>query len=76
MYDVEISNYYDMSDTHDTITLDYLENTFVNISCELPTDMSYVKVSGWIAGELENYHIEFTLDDMRSITDYSIYKFD
>ncbi len=52
-----------------------LSNCIVNVYCDLPTDFSYVKVTGSVFFNGENYSVELILDDMRDHSEYEILRF-
>lgn len=51
-----------------------LENAVLNIHSNLPTDMSYYKITGKVhVGEGYYEDVSFTLDDMRDSSEYDVY---
>ncbi len=75
--DVKINNYDTYGEEGKWIYLGDVENAVVTIKANLPGDMSGVKVYGkFYDGEGTYSDVEFTLDDMRPVSEYEILMFE
>lgn len=71
MYDVTINYIEGMDSEVITEKANDFENELVTIKTQLPSDMSCIKITGKVmGGEGFEQNIEFTLDDMRDVSDY------
>ncbi|MBH1939844.1 hypothetical protein I5677_02910 [Mobilitalea sibirica] len=75
LQNTKITLYQGMDDTGDTRDIGNLENTVLEIHADLQTDMSYYHISGEVfIGDDTYIPVEFTLDNMRDASEYSVYK--
>lgn len=71
--DVKVYNIFDMEDPGDVEYLGNVENEIIIVNASLPSDMAYVKVTGkYNNGDGTYTDVEFTMDDMRALEEYSI----
>lgn len=73
LQDVVITRYENMEDSGKKDDYGMIENTILNIHSRLPSDMSYYKITGKVqTGEGVFKDVVFSLDDMRSASDYNV----
>lgn len=76
MKDIKVTYFENMDSQGEVETINELKNSYLDIYAAFGTDMSYVKVTGKVhIGEGTYSDIEFTLDDMRDISEYKILKY-
>lgn len=77
MKDIKVTYFENMDSQGEVETINELKNSYLDIYAAFSTDMSYVKVTGKVhTGEGYYLDVEFTLDDMRDISDYKILKYE
>lgn len=77
MKDIKITYFENMDSKGEVETIDKLKNSYLEIYASFGTDMSYAKVTGKVhIGEGYYEDVEFTLDDMRDISEYKILKYE
>jgi hypothetical protein len=75
MTDVTITGIESMDDAGESKHFDEISDKLVRVHCRLTTDMSTVRVTGYVHTKIEEFKVEFNLDDMRDESQYPILKY-
>lgn len=77
MKDIKVTYFGNMDSKGEVENVDILKNSYLDIYAPFDTDMSYVKITGKInIGEGCFTDVEFTMDTVRFIDEYKIYKYE
>ena len=77
MKDIKVTYFDNMGSQGEVESINELKNSYLDIYAAFSTDMSYIKVTGKVhTGEGNYSDVEFTLDDMRDISEYKILKYE
>lgn len=76
MKDIKVTYFESMDSQGEVETVKDLKNSYLDIYAAFSTDMSYIKVTGKVhTGEGNYSDVEFTMDNMRDVSEYEVLKF-